>query len=796
MKGHLTVLNVGIAVVGIVAVVFTLSRGGGAAPVEVVSKNLVGSATQSLLRQAKAASRLDYAKDVKPLLEEYCYDCHADGTDKGGLSLDKWNDEASLVADRKLWKEVEHQVGAKVMPPAKRKAQPTDAERAIIAEWIDGVVFYVDCSKPDPGRVTIRRLNRKEYSNTVRDLVGVNFEAAADFPPDDTGYGFDNIGDVLSISPVLLEKYLAAAEKVMGQAIRTEKPAEPTKRYSGDTLRGGGAHNASRILSTNGRITLRHRAAYTGEYLVRIRAAAHQAGKEPAKMTLNQGGKNLKTFDVANDPNNFKNFEFKLRLTKGNQDIAVEFINDFFDPKEKDPNRRDRNLLVDRIEVSGPLGFKGPPVPRFHREWLPEDPSKVDGRVVGRQIIEKFATRAFRRPVLDNEVDRLMALARQGSEGEEEYAFEKGIKLAMVAVLVSPNFLFRNEFQPNPDNPEAVYKINEHALAARLSYFLWSSMPDDELVELAASKSLRKNWDAQVRRMLADPRSRALTENFAGQWLQLRDLDLVNPDRKRFSEFDRELVTSMRKETETFFEYVKNENRSIIDFISADYTFANQRLAKHYGMGEMKGSELRKVSLKGSPRGGLLTHGSILTLTSNPTRTSPVKRGKWILENILGTPPPEAPANVPSLDAKGKLQGNLRERLEQHRADPNCASCHALMDPIGLAFENFDAIGRWRDKNEGKGIDTSAVLDTGEKIDGAADLRRVLAEKRSGQFTRTMTTAMMTYAIGRGMEYYDRCAIDKVVETVEKDGHRFESLVIAVTRSVPFQMRRGDGERK
>ena len=797
MKSNLAMLNVVVLLAGAVAVAVALmqTRGTRAATAGRAG-NVLSEALDQTLRDAENASPYDYSNDVQPLLEEFCYDCHGDGEAKADLALDEWESEEELMRDRRIWKQVMHHVGAKVMPPPKKKNQPTDKEREIITTWIDREVFFVDCSKPDPGRVTIRRLNRQEYNNTIRDLLGVSFEPAADFPPDDTGYGFDNIGDVLTVSPVLLEKYLAAAENVMDQAIRTKKPSPLTKRYGVQQLAGGSGGGSHRVLSTNGQIVAKHQISDAGEYVVRVKAGAHQAGNEPARMRLSAGGTQLGVFDVINQPDSGKVYERRLKLARGRADLVAEFINDYYDPKARDPQRRDRNLLVEWIEISGPTGYQGPPLPKFHREWLPANPESIESGGAAREIIEKFATRAFRRPLRPDEVERLMVVARDGAKGGGEYAFERGVKLALVAVLVSPNFLFRNEIQPNPNDPTAVHRINEHALASRLSYFLWSSMPDGELFRHARAGTLRKNWDAQVRRMLADPKSQALTENFAGQWLQLRDLALVNPDRSRFGEFDDQLRQAMREETELFFEDVVKNDRSILEFLRANYTFLNERLASHYGIGGVKGDEFRRVSLEGSQRGGVFTHGSVLTITSNPTRTSPVKRGKWILDNLLGTPPPEAPANVPPLDSEGGPTGSIRERLEQHRADPNCAACHALMDPIGLALENFDAIGRWRIEDEGGRIDPRGTLDSGEEIDGVVGLRRVLVEKQSGQFTRAMSEAMLTYALGRGLEYYDRCAIDKIVGEVGEGEHRFSSLVLAITRSVPFQMRRGDGEQE
>ena len=403
-----------------------------------------------------------------------------------------------------------------------------------------------------------------------------------------------------------------------------------------------------------------------------------------------------------------------------------------------------------------------------------------------------FAKRAYRRPATQPELDRLMKLFFLADKNSEN--FERCIQVTLEAVLVSPHFLFRGEVQPNPDNPNAVHLIDEYALASRLSYFLWSSFPDDELFALADKKALRKNLEPQVRRMLKDAKSRALVENFAGQWLQIRNLKLVTPDYFQYPEFDEDLRDAMEQETEMFFESILREDRSILDFIDADYTFVNQRLARHYGLPDFKGDGFQRVSLKGTPRRGLLTQASVLTLTSNPTRTSPVKRGKWVLENILGTPPPPPPPEVPELsEAKEKiLSGTLRQRMEQHRESPICASCHARMDPIGFGLENFNGIGEWRNQDGKFKIEPAGKLVSGESFNGPADLARILVDKKKDDFVRCLSEKMLTYALGRGVEFYDKCATDQISAAVVKNKYRFSSLILEVVSSVPFQKRRGE----
>jgi hypothetical protein len=420
--------------------------------------------------------------------------------------------------------------------------------------------------------------------------------------------------------------------------------------------------------------------------------------------------------------------------------------------------------------------------------------SKSDSKTkMARQIVAIFASRAWRRPAENSEVDKVMTL--YSSAQKDGLSFEASVKLAMKAVLVSPYFLFRGEIQPDPNNPESVHPIDEYALASRLSYFLWSSMPDQELTDLAAHKKLRSQLDAQVRRMIASPKASAFVENFAGQWLEIRNLKFVEPDRDQYPGFDENLRNAMLKETDLFFASILHEDRSVLDFLNANYTFVNNRLAKLYGMADVTGDEFQRVSLVGTPRRGVFTQASILTITSNPTRTSPVKRGKWVLEELLGTPPPPPPPVVPELKNDGQpVTGTLREQMVQHRADPTCASCHARMDPIGFGLENFDGIGAWRDKEGEFAIDSSGKLVSGETFNGPAELSGILATAKRDFFVRCLTEKMITYALGRGTEYYDRAAIEKITADLAKNQYKISTLILDVVKSLPFQMRRGEGE--
>ena len=744
-----------------------------------------------------APSEISYEKHVTPLLNKYCYGCHGNGKSKGDLALDSYKTAAEAMNDSKAWEKVLQNLRTHVMPPEK-KPQPSLAEADLIARWIETQVFKCDCDHPDPGRVTLRRLNRAEYNNTIRDLVGVNFQPADDFPADDSGYGFDNIGDVLSVPPVLLEKYLAAAEKILEAAIVSEDPAKARlRRFDAVDLDGSAPSEpldgGARRLGREGDIFVKLNFPQEGEYALRASAYGDQFGPEPPRMTFRLGDKELQTFDVPVEIGDAKVYEVRLHVPTGTNRFSASYINNLVNNTAKDPKKRgDRNLIIEYLEVAGPLGVPLPPMPETHRRVFFRDPAPTNKIDYAREIISRFATRAYRRPVRTDEAERLVRFVQSAMKQGD--TFERGIQLALQAVLISPHFLFRGELQPEPNNPDAVHPVNEFALASRISYFLWSSMPDDELFTLAGKGELRKNLDRQVRRMLKDPKSRALVDNFAGQWLQLRNLRIATPDAKTFPEYDDNLRAAMEQETESFVEHMIREDRSVLDFLNANYTFVNERLARHYGLKGIKGEAFQRVGLKGTGRSGVLTHGAILTLTSNPTRTSPVKRGKYVLENILGTPPPPPPPDVPELQ-EVKLSGTLRQRMEQHRENPMCASCHARMDPIGFGFENFDGIGAYRKQDGDFPIDPAGELVSGESFKSPGDLTTILSKQKRDEFVRCLSDKMLTYALGRGLEFYDKCALDQITRGASRKGYRFSRLVLEVVRSVPFQQRRGEADR-
>lgn len=744
-------------------------------------------------------SEKQFSTQIKPLLTKYCLDCHTGEEAEAGLSLEKYTTRASILKQREAWEKIVQRIQIQSMPPKDADPLPTDKEREAILEWFDDALYGIDCSGDiNPGRVTIRRLNRNEYNNTIRDLVGIDFQPANNFPSDDVGYGFDNIGDVLSLPPLLMEKYLNAAEQITEKAIFSNTPdSYPWKILSGKELEKKGAvtiRKSGAGFHSRGTLAGLINVKQAGKYELRIKAGQTPAGKEPAKMQVKLDGKLLKTFDVKADRSVPETYLMPraARLSKGKHILTVSFLNDFYDAKGP-PKKRDRNLYVNEISYRGPLGILPTDLPASHKKIITCTPGT--GRSVQyctEKIIKQFATQAFRRPVTRQELRPIVDLVNTTVKSGR--TFEEGIQVGIQAILVSPHFLFRIEGIQNSTQARSnsVLTVNQYELATRLSYFLWSSMPDETLFEMAAQGRLdnRRSLQVQVKRMLRDPKSSAFVKNFAGQWLNLRNLEELSPDPKKFRNFNTQLKNDMRRETEEFFSYIMKEDRSVIEFINADYTFMNERLAKFYGNKQIKGESFQKVNLDKSKRAGLITQASILTLTSNPGRTSPVKRGKWIMENILGTPPPAPPPNVPELEesASAKPNATLREQLALHRKIPGCAACHDLMDPLGLGFENFNAVGSWREKEGRKKIDSSGLLPDGQTFKGPIELITILEKQKEG-FCRSLSEKMLTYAIGRGIEYYDKCAIDEITANFTAKGYRFSELVTEIVLSDPFLKR-------
>ncbi len=734
---------------------------------------------------------LDFTKDVRPLLDTYCFKCHGNGKKKGGLALDGVVSAEAAAVDPKTWGHVLENLRTGEMPPDDEK-QPSLVEREKMMAWIDRAVFAVDPSNPDPGRVTIRRLNRVEYNNTIRDLVGVAFQPADDFPADDSGYGFDNIGDVLSLPPVLFERYLAAAEKVMSLAILNDHKPRPAKidvdlfKIEGGP-KTGTTVNARKIDEQESTVAVE--LPVPGEYQIKVTLESVKAGGEPTKVEWKFNGQALRTTDLHGRKDAKDFLKTTVRVDKpGAFPLTLRVLN-----PAGGSGAEKRSFTVRQIAFTSPP--QPPKAPASQYKLFAPGRGQPNLETSARAIFASFGKRAFRRPLAAHEIERFLWIARQAEKKGAN--FEQGVQTALTAILVSPHFLFRGELQVVPDNPKSATPVSEWALASRLSYFLWSTMPDDELFAEAERGTLRKNLAAQVKRMLADPKAEALVENYASQWLQVRNLQLVQPDARTFPEWDQALATAMTRETELLFQTILREDRTVLDFIGADYTFVNERLARHYRIAGIEGEAFVQVKLPPDRVGGILGHGSYLTLTSNPTRTSPVKRGKYVLENLLGTPPPPPPPEGPDLDDKNRkeLHGTLRQRMEQHRVDPTCASCHERMDPIGFGLEQFDGIGARREQDEGAPIDPAGALASGEKFQGPAELRTILLTKKRGDFLRCCGEKMLTYALGRGLEYYDRPAIEKIARALDATPS-FSNLVMQVVNSVPFQMRRGEGDHR
>jgi hypothetical protein len=735
------------------------------------------------LRADEATNEALFRSSLLPLLRTYCYDCH-DANSEIPLA----NDESAghLRDNRKAWTRAVALVRLGTMPPEEGEAMD-DATRQRLVALMDELANSVDCVRnPNAGKVALRRLNRSEYRNTIRDLTGVDYQPAANFPGDDVGYGFDNIGDVLSLPPLLMEKYLDAAEYVSGKAIYTPPPPQiyeiekaPSSLKGADKYGGGNPLG----MSSSGTVTLEVDLPFAGNYTLKLTASGDQAGVEPVQMQVK-----CRRFEhlIPVPQEEATDFKVDFRLGRGKHQFEISFINDYYVP-----NKADRNLILHHVGLSGrerQVSFGLPEqLPASHKKLVfvtPNQERSADQATAA--VVGRLASRAFRRPATNDEVNRLTRLAAQvRTEGGR---YEECIQVALQAILVSPHFLFRVEQPRTVGANGEMPLINDYELATRISYFLWSSMPDDELLLLAHHGHLRdrRRLFDKIARMIQDPRANQFVDNFASQWLQLRNLDLVKPDTKIFRSFNDDLRWLMRRETLTFFAGVMRANLPVTTLLDADFTYLNEDLARFYGIHGVTGPEFRRVSLEGTPRGGLLTHASMLTVTSNPTRTSPVKRGKWVLDNLLNTPPPPAPPDVPELE-KSRLVGTLRERMEQHRKNPACAACHNMMDPLGFALENFDGVGRWRQRDGRDLIDASGKLPDGTQFDGVGELRQLLSTERKDQFTRCLAEKMLVYAIGRGTEYYDKCAIDKVMVYAQQNDYKFAYLIAGIIMSDPFQ---------
>jgi len=730
-----------------------------------------------------------FSKAVAPVLSNTCTQCHNSQFASGGFDAARFLAPASVLDQRDGWDLILQKLRDGEMPP---KGVPhSQSEIETLVQYIQGELDRIDRgTKPDPGRVVAHRLNRNEYANTIRDLLSVEFRAQKDFPTDDSGEGFDNIGEILTISPVLMEKYVAAAERIASRAVAADplpKPIEVMYHNRDKRIR---RVDASTIEAT-------HRIDFDGEYTIRFALPGERAKDAKAvQLGFWMDGKLLATKTVETKPSGLVYFDpyseedIRLLLPEGDHVFRAGFIGDDFVKTlaQKDYYNRKVNKFLDAMTFIGP--FKPKEEPASRAKVLICDPNS--GPACVDKIITNLAHHAYRRPVTRAEVATLtkfVAIAKAHGQSTEQ-----GIQLALQAMLVSPNFLFRIEHDPNPTDPTAVHPVSDVELASRLSYFLWSSMPDDQLLSLAEAGKLRNPGvlDAQVKRLLDDPRSSALADNFAAQWLETRNLDVVKPDPQRFPEWNADLRDAMRTETRMFFDYILRQNRPMSDFLNAKYTFLNERLAKYYGIEGVTGPEFRKVDLTTDQRGGILSQASVLTVSSYPTRTSVVIRGKYILQEILGAPPPPPPPDVPQLDedAVGTTL-SLRQQMEKHRANAVCASCHSKMDPLGFGLENYDGIGKWRTKDGKFPVDSSGTLPNGKTFSTPAEMRQVLTSQLP-QFAHAVVEKLMIYGLGRGLATYDRRSIDEIVKKLSADEYPFQTAIYEIVKSTPFQMRRGE----
>ena len=761
----------------------------------------------------------------RAFFDQYCVACHNDRTEMAGLSLqtvalDRVGHVAGQVG---VWEKVIRKLRSQSMPPAGRR-RPDPASYDRVASWLEGAIDEVAAGAPNPGRPVIHRLNRAEYANAIRDLLALDVDERDLLPPDDSGYGFDNIGDVLSLSPSLLDRYMIAAAKISQIAVGDPglRPAHQTYRMR-PTLIQEGRMSDELPFGTRGGMSVRHYFPIDGEYSVKIRLQRTHANQikglaRPNDIEVRVDRALFTTFTVGGDgvinpwgavmaasayeQTADEGLEFSITVPAGSRTIGVTFPEQrglpegVLEPRLSSASYefagdRDASMAVDSIEISGPYeGERPDATPSRERIFTCEAVGSLAAdEACASDILAALARRAFRRPVTGEDVEALLRFYRSG---QADGGFDRGIQRALRALLVDPEFLFRIEREPAGVTAGAAYPVTDVELASRLSFFLWSSLPDDELLALAEAGRLSdpETLRGQVGRMLGDPRSAAFVENFAGQWLYLRNLPGVKPDPDAYPEFDDNLREAFRTETELFIDSQLREDRSVVELLTADYTFANERLAEHYGMAGVYGNHFRRVPLAGGLRSGLLGHGSILTATSYPNRTSPTLRGKWVLENLLGAPPPAPPPDVPDLEESDAASPrSVRERLEVHRANPVCASCHAQMDPLGLALEPFDAIGGIRTHDGESAIDASATLPDGSSFEGPHGVRAHLVGQEE-RFVSALTEKLLTYGLGRGLEDYDAPAVRQIVRRAAPEQYRWSALVNGIVESVPFRMRR------
>jgi hypothetical protein len=771
----------------------------------------MGSLAVLLVAGSFLADGQPAASPQRALINQYCTGCHNDKLKTAGLALNTVSVE-NVDQNPEVWEKVLRKVRARYMPPY-GLPRPDEGAYETFTSYLETSLDRAAAAKPNPGRTeTLRRLNRTEYQNAIRDLLAVDVDVAALLPSDDSSYGFDNI-TVGGLSPTLLERYLATAQKISRLAM-----GGPVRSPGGDTIvippdRTQEEHFDELPFGTRGGAVVPYTFPLDAEYTIQLRLARdrneHVEGlTAPDQVELTLDGERVKLFTVTPPPSGEdhhlvdKDLNVRVPVKAGRHELGVAFLKKTSALLETERRPYLAHFNLDRhpriqpalysISIIGPYDAKGAgDTPSRRRIFVCRPAKAAEEEICAKRILSVLARRAYRRPVTDADLEVPLKFY---NDARTEGGFETGIEMALRALLVSPEFLFRVEQDPANIAPNTPYRLTDVELATRLSFFLWSSIPDDELLDSAISGKLSQPGalEGQVRRMLADPRSEALVNSFADQWLYLRNLASTIPDARLFPDFDDNLRQALRRETELFFESIMREDRSVLDLLRANYTFVNERLAKHYGIPNVYGSQFRRITFdKDSVRGGLLGQGSILTVTSYADRTSPVIRGKWILTNIVGAPPPPPPPNVPPLkdnDSGGKIL-TMRERMAQHRANPPCAGCHKLMDPVGFSLENFDAVGRWRTSEGGTAIDTSGNLPDGGQFVGVSGLQKALLS-RPELFLTTTTEKLLTYALGRGLESYDGAAVRKIVRDARGSDYRFSSLILGIVNSTPFQMRR------
>jgi hypothetical protein len=778
-----------------------------------------------------------FAHAQQTLLNQYCITCHNEKLKTGGIELDKL-DLNHVGANAETWEKVVRKVRAGMMPPAGAR-RPDRTSLDAFATSVESALDHAAAANPNPGRAPLHRMNRGEYANAIRDLLAVDVDPATLLPADDSSGGFDNIADVLGVSPALLERYVSAAAKISRLAVGDPEtaPLDVTYTVKGDLTQTVTLDGLP--LGTRGGTVIRHNFPLDGEYLIKLSLSKLSFGQvfgegaEGQELEVTLDGQRVKLYKLDEVAMFFMreipgspiprapladsseervkmtpdiHLEFRLKVTAGPKTIGVAFLQKSYEAIEDLVHRPaastfDSNIGMQygystvphlaRVDVTGPYKATGPGDTPSRRRIFVCHPSEAAQEIpCARQILSNMVRRAYRRAPVDSDIESLLGFYQQE---RNKGSFDTGIEMALRRILADPEFVFR--FEPPPVSVQAnrPYRISDTELASRLSFFLWSSIPDEELLTLGIQNKLHEPavLEHQTRRMLADSRARALATNFAGQWLYLRDLKSSSPDGREFPDFDDNLRQAFQRETEMFFESVQHEDRSVLDLLDADYTFVNERLARHYGIAGIYGPDFRRVPVPSDARRGLLGQGSMLLVTSNANRTSPVQRGKWILENLLGSPPPLPPPNVPPLkENSGNAAGasSVRERMEEHRSNPVCAGCHKIMDPIGLSLENFDAVGQWRTVDSGFKIDASGQLVDGTPVDGPSSLRKALLN-RPDAFVATMTEKLLMYGVGRETKYYDMPVVRTVMRDAAGNRYRFSDLVLGIVKSAPFQMR-------